>query len=72
MHDLNLAAEYCDRIYMLLDGRIVAEGHPSEVITEDLIREVYGVRASVEVSPRTGLLNVVYHPKHSVGVTSVQ
>ena len=72
LHDLNLAAEYCDRVYILLDGRIVAEGRPMEVITEELISEVYGVRASVEVSPKTGLLNVVYHPKHSMGVTSAQ
>ena len=67
LHDLNLAAEYCDRIYVLLDGRIVAEGAPEDVITESMIREVYGVRSTVEVNPHTGLLNVVYYPGHSLG-----
>lgn len=66
LHDLNLAAEYCDRIYILLDGRIVEEGPPDEVITEEMIRDVYGVRSSVERNPHTGLLNVVYFPGHCI------
>lgn len=66
LHDLNLAAEYCDRIYILLDGRIVAEGRPDEIITEELIERVYGVKASVGRHPETGLLNVVYYPRHSL------
>ena len=65
LHDLNLAAEYCDRIYILLDGRVVAEGPPEDIITESLIEEVYGVKSSVEINPHTGLLNVVYYPRHS-------
>lgn len=66
LHDLNLAAEYCDRIYILLDGHIVAEGRPEEIITEYLIERVYGVKASVSRHPETGLLNVVYYPRHSL------
>ena len=64
LHDLNLAAQYCDRIYILMDGRIIKEGTPEEVITEDMIMQVYGVRASVDVHPKTGKLNVVYFPGH--------
>lgn len=67
LHDLNLAAQYCDRIYILEGGRIRYEGSPSEVITEDVIQEIYGVKSSVEVHPKTGLLNVVYYPRHSSG-----
>ena len=67
LHDLNLAAEYCDRIYILLDGRVVAEGPPEDIITESLIERVYGVKSSVEINPHTGLLNVVYYPRHSRG-----
>ncbi|WP_017557639.1 ABC transporter ATP-binding protein [Nocardiopsis baichengensis] len=48
LHDLNLAAMFCDRLLVLKDGRAVAAGTPAEVITEDLIAEVYGVRAEVE------------------------
>ncbi|WP_017572236.1 ABC transporter ATP-binding protein [Nocardiopsis halotolerans] len=47
LHDLNLAAMYCDRLVVLRDGRAVAEGVPSEVLTPVLIEEVYGVRAEV-------------------------
>ncbi|HJH57513.1 MAG TPA: ABC transporter ATP-binding protein, partial [Euryarchaeota archaeon] len=67
LHDLNLAAEYCDRIYILLEGRVVAEGSPEDIITESLIERVYGVKSSVEINPHTGLLNVVYYPRHSRG-----
>ncbi|MDY5679108.1 MAG: hypothetical protein SPF21_04060 [Candidatus Methanomethylophilaceae archaeon] len=62
MHDLNLAAQYCDRIYVLKYGNIVADGRPEEVITESMIREIYGVRASVMIYPVTKQPNVVYYP----------
>ena len=64
LHDLNLAAQYCDRIYVLLDGKIVREGAPEDVITEEMIQDVYGVKASVDRHPKTGMLNVVYYPGH--------
>ena len=47
MHDLTLAAQYADRVLLLADGRIVAEGAPAEVLTEDALAEHYG--ASVRV-----------------------
>jgi iron complex transport system ATP-binding protein len=63
LHDLNLAAQYCDRVYVMFDGHIVKEGTPAQVITEDMIRQIYGVRASVCIHPVTGLLNVAYFPE---------
>ncbi|MDT9692575.1 ABC transporter ATP-binding protein [Streptomyces sp. P9(2023)] len=51
LHDLNLAAMYCDTIVMLAEGRVVAAGAPREVLTAPLIAEVYGVR--VEISHPT-------------------
>ncbi|WP_397222096.1 ABC transporter ATP-binding protein [Nocardiopsis lambiniae] len=51
VHDLNLAAMYCDRLLVLRDGRVVAEGTPGEVLTPSLIGEVYGVRAEVTEGP---------------------
>ncbi len=47
LHDLNLAAMYCDDLLVLRRGRVVARGTPAEVLTEDLIAHVYRVRADV-------------------------
>ena len=47
LHDLNLAAMFCDEILVLREGRAYAHGTPAEVVTEELIAEVYGVRARV-------------------------
>jgi iron complex transport system ATP-binding protein len=47
LHDLNLAAMYCDRVAVLHTGRVHACGTPGDVLTEELIAEVYGVRAAV-------------------------
>lgn len=51
LHDLSLAARYCDRIIMLADGEIVAQGSPGEVLTEANLAKVYRIRASVTESP---------------------
>ena len=64
LHDMNLAAQYCDRIYVLKDGKIMASGTPEEVITAENIENIYGVKATVRRDETTGLINVVYHPKH--------
>lgn len=47
VHDLNLASKYTDRIIMMKEGRIVDQGVPSEVLTQENIRSVYGVVAEV-------------------------
>ena len=48
LHDLNLAAQYCDRIALLKSGRLLYEGNPDKILTEDVIEEIYGVRAEVK------------------------
>jgi iron complex transport system ATP-binding protein len=45
LHDLMMAARYCDRLLLMQDGRIVAEGPPSHVLDADNLQRVYGVRA---------------------------
>ena len=47
LHDLSLAAALCDRMVALSDGRVVAEGPPEDVVTPDLLWDVYGVEAEV-------------------------
>lgn len=47
IHDLNIAAMYCDKIYVLKDGEIIKYGNPKEVLTKEFIKEVYEVDAEV-------------------------
>lgn len=54
LHDLNLAAAFCEHVLVLADGRLAAAGDPRDVLTPELLREVYGVDADVLVHPRTG------------------
>lgn len=60
IHDLNLAAMFCDHVMVLQNGRVVAAGTPREVLTAELIGEVYRVRAHVIQTP-TGL-NIQFLP----------
>jgi iron complex transport system ATP-binding protein len=50
LHDLNHAAMFCDELIVLQLGRIVASGRPADVLTEDLLRDVFCVEARVEPS----------------------
>jgi iron complex transport system ATP-binding protein len=54
VHDLTLAAHYCDRLVVLKAGRVIGEGAPGEVLTPELLREVYGVPVTVLPHPQTG------------------
>ncbi|PYY64433.1 hypothetical protein DEJ30_08185 [Curtobacterium sp. MCPF17_003] len=60
LHDLNLAAAYCDEIVMLEHGRVIASGTPELVLTPALLDRVFGVRADTLVNPLTGRLQLVY------------
>ena len=51
LHDLNLAALYADRLLVLHEGRLVADGGPSDVLTRGMIEQVYGCRAAVVAHP---------------------
>ena len=47
IHDLNIAAMYCDKIYVLKDGEVIKYGKPKDLLTKELIKEVYEVDAEV-------------------------
>lgn len=53
-HDLNLAAHSCDRLIMIKEGQLVADGPPADVLTPERIRQVYGARVVVCRHPVTG------------------
>lgn len=63
IHDLNLAAAACDRLGVLAGGELVAAGAPVDVLTPALIREVFGVDATVISHPRTGVPQLLYDLK---------
>ncbi|CAN5293247.1 ABC transporter ATP-binding protein [soil metagenome] len=54
LHDLGLAAGYADHVIVLRDGKVVAAGPTAETLTPGLIRDVYGVEATVLQNPTTG------------------
>ena len=53
-HDLSLAGKYCDYLYIVQNGRLVAAGTPKEVLTSQIISDVYGVNIDVIPHPCTG------------------
>jgi iron complex transport system ATP-binding protein len=55
LHDLNLAAQYCDRLVLIDNGRVHSEGKPGEVINADNIRQVYGSGSHIYSHPLSGL-----------------
>ena len=58
IHDLNMAARYCDRLVLLSGGRVLADGTPGEVLTPEALESAFGVRAAVYPDPATGSLAV--------------
>jgi iron complex transport system ATP-binding protein len=60
LHDLNLAAAYCDRIVLLQAGRVAAVGTPAEVLRPETIEAVYGVDCDIVPHPRTGHPVIVF------------
>jgi iron complex transport system ATP-binding protein len=64
LHDLNHAARYCHHLIAMRDGCVVAQGTPSEIITESLVDEVFGVRCLVIADPVAGTPMVVPIGRH--------
>jgi iron complex transport system ATP-binding protein len=54
LHDLNQAARYADHLIAMRAGRIVAQGPPAEIVTADLVRDVFGLESVVVPDPVTG------------------
>jgi iron complex transport system ATP-binding protein len=63
LHDLNLAAQYCDRIAILHKGNILKQGKPSEVIDTDTIKQVYGAEVYVYPHPVNKLPTTLISPR---------
>lgn len=64
LHDLNLAARYCDHLVAMRAGEIYAAGNPTAVLTEQAVRDVFGLEAMVIADPVTGKPLVVPRGRH--------
>lgn len=71
IHDLNLAATYCDRIYIVKDGKIFASGLPTEVLQPEVIRSAFGVGSMIDKHPLTGKPRITFYPESALNVSSV-
>ncbi|KMO39402.1 ABC transporter ATP-binding protein [Methylobacterium aquaticum] len=60
LHDLNLAALFCDEVAVLAGGRLLRSGPPETVLTAGMIAEVFGVRAEVRLSALSGRPHIEY------------
>ena len=60
LHDMNQAIKYSDHIILMKDGKILKEGTPQQVMTKQLIKEVYGVDVIVETHDETGMYMVPF------------
>ncbi|MFZ8757553.1 ABC transporter ATP-binding protein [Microbacterium sp. HMH0099] len=66
LHDMNLAARYADHIVALREGRVVAAGTPNEVMTSEMIAEVFGLDALVVPDPVSGSPLILPRGRHHV------
>lgn len=64
VHDLNIAAMYCDRLVAIKNGQVVGMGTPRALLTEQFIYDVYDVHCRVDEDESTGRINIVYLAQH--------
>lgn len=62
IHDLNLAALYCDYIYVMKEGKVILQGTPEEVFTEENIFNIYGIKNSITKNKITGRPSITFIP----------
>lgn len=70
LHDINLSARYADYIFALRGGKLIAEGTPSEIIDEKLIKEVFDLDSSVISDPVSGTPFIIPKGRHHVNMNT--
>ncbi|MNK25459.1 Hemin import ATP-binding protein HmuV [compost metagenome] len=63
MHDLNLASMYCDRLIVLQEGSIAAEGTPQDILTPETLRRVFEVQSALAEHPDLGVPQIMLRRK---------
>lgn len=64
LHDLNLAAQYCDEVVLLDNGAVVASGNPSEVMTPEILQPVY--RINIKKVKMSGVTQLLFSPREVI------
>lgn len=66
IHDINIAAFYCDKIITMYDGEVFSFGTPEQVINEEMLNKLFRVKADIKTNEITGKLTVTYIPNSSL------
>jgi len=61
LHDLNLAAAYCDELIVMKDGALYLEGTPEQVLTKETLKQVFSIQAGVSKNPFTKKLHLFFY-----------
>lgn len=61
LHDLTIAADFCDKLYVMKKGQVVAVGAPQEVLTKERIKDVYDIDSEIYKNPINGRFAIVYN-----------
>lgn len=69
LHDLNLAALYCEKLMLVHQGKIIKIGKPKEIIQADLIESVYGIRPIILEHPTLGVPQIILQSEDEAKVT---
>ena len=64
LHDLNIAAIFCDYIFVMKDGKIITEGEPEKVLTEKLLKDIFGIECYVGKNPINQKVQISYMASH--------
>ncbi|WP_221584483.1 ABC transporter ATP-binding protein [Microbacterium sp. G2-8] len=70
LHDINLAARYADHLFALRGGELVASGAPSDVVTAELMSDVFGLDSTVIPDPVSGTPLIIPRGRHHVRATA--
>jgi iron complex transport system ATP-binding protein len=62
LHDLNLAAQYCDQLLVLYEGKVLGIGTPQQILTSELIEQVYGTKPIILPHPVSGVPQILLQP----------
>ncbi|NLY46922.1 MAG: ABC transporter ATP-binding protein [Tissierella sp.] len=66
LHDLTLASQFCDYLYILKDGEIDSQGKPDQVLTKEVIKRVYDIECEIVQAPNSKGLLISYYPPQTV------